>query len=360
MIKYTGSKLKLLPYILKIIKKVNPNSVLDAFSGSTRISQELAKLNYIVYSNDIAFYSYILNQCFLLNKKEKSYYQNLIDHLNNVNPSYGWYSENYGGCQDNEFSIGNDGLKKPFQLKNTMKLDGIRNEIDSLKLDDIDKQVQLTSLMLGLDKVDNTIGHYVSYLNKWSTRSYKDLFLEIPNVWINEKDHFIFNDDIFNIIDKIPKIDLVYLDPPYGSNNEKMPSSRVRYLSYYHIWTTICLNDKPELFGKQKRRVDSSDLISQSKFEDFRKNDKGNYVVIDHINQLIKLLNCNYILLSYNSGGRATQENLNKILNENGKIIDFFEIDYKKNVMQSMKWTNQWVNQINIKNKEFLFLLQKN
>ena len=45
-------------------------------------------------------------------------------------------------------------------------------------------------------------------------------------------------------------VDLAYYDPPYGSNNDKMPPSRVRYASYYHVWTTIIQNDRPELFGK--------------------------------------------------------------------------------------------------------------
>jgi len=38
-IKYTGSKLKLLPHILSLSSKVNVKKVLDGFSGSTRVSQ---------------------------------------------------------------------------------------------------------------------------------------------------------------------------------------------------------------------------------------------------------------------------------------------------------------------------------
>src|SRR5947208_1334422 len=35
-IKYAGSKLKLLPYILQLAKKVSPQTVFDGFSGTTR------------------------------------------------------------------------------------------------------------------------------------------------------------------------------------------------------------------------------------------------------------------------------------------------------------------------------------
>ena len=38
------------------------------------------------------------------------------------------------------------------------------------------------------------------------------------------------------------------------------------------------------------------------------------------------------------------------------------EMDYKKNVMATMAWTNEWLNNTNDKNngnKEYLFLIQK-
>ncbi|MDR1278979.1 MAG: DNA adenine methylase, partial [Treponema sp.] len=68
-IKYTGSKLKLLPYILSLSKKVSGNrgdvAVFDGFSGSTRVSQAYAKTGYTVYANDIAPYSKVFNTAFL-------------------------------------------------------------------------------------------------------------------------------------------------------------------------------------------------------------------------------------------------------------------------------------------------------
>ena len=45
-IKYAGSKLKLLRYILTLARKVNAHTVFDGFSGSTRVSQAFAKRGY--------------------------------------------------------------------------------------------------------------------------------------------------------------------------------------------------------------------------------------------------------------------------------------------------------------------------
>ncbi|HUY28512.1 MAG TPA: DNA adenine methylase, partial [Candidatus Binataceae bacterium] len=47
-IKYAGSKLKLIPHILQLARKVNAKTVLDGFSGTTRVSQAFAQCGYDV------------------------------------------------------------------------------------------------------------------------------------------------------------------------------------------------------------------------------------------------------------------------------------------------------------------------
>jgi adenine-specific DNA-methyltransferase len=212
--------------------------------------------------------------------------------------------------------------------------------------------------MLAMDEVDSTLGHYSSYLADWSPRSYKMMTMKVPKLFVNEKEHIVLQGDIFETI-KGRKFDVAYFDPPYGSNNEKMPPSRVRYCAYYHIWTSVCLNDKPKLFGKVKRRKDSSDVESASVFEEFRKGENGRFLAVEAIEKLLKNVNARYILLSYSSGGRATAEELSETLNSNGTILESIEVNYKKNVMADMKWTNEWTADADKPNREFLFLLEK-
>lgn len=348
-IKYAGSKLKIIPYIQSIIEDLPIKNVLDGFSGTTRVSQAFAQMGYNVTSNDISEWSECFAKCYLFADKPVEYYQSLIDELNNLEGIDGWFTKNYGG----EVSD----VKKPFQKKNTMKVDAIRQRIDEMDLDDIDKAVLLTSLILAMDSVDSTIGHYSSYLSDWSKRSYNDLLLKVPNIIKTNGKHRVTKKDIFDLLDEDIVYDLAYFDPPYGSNNEKMPPSRVRYASYYHIWTTVVLNDKPELFGKVNRREDTRDGVSSSVFEEFRKNDNGEYIAMSAIRDMIKKTKARYILLSYSSGGRATKEELKKIIEECGKLEKIVEIDYKKNVMSTMTWTNEWSR--NDKNKEYLILMSK-
>lgn len=347
-IKYTGSKLKLIPYILDTIADLGCHSVLDAFSGTTRVSQAFAQCGFQTTSNDLSVWSEVFATCYLLADKDDSFYQKHIDHLNQLEGKRGWFTENYGG----EIN----GTKRPFQVHNTMKLDAIREEIDKLNLEWNDKCVLLTSLINALDSVDNTLGHYAAYLSEWSPRSYNTMVLKLPQRVHSVVPCSVTRQDVFDAVGTYH--DLVYLDPPYGSNNEKMPPSRVRYSAYYHIWKTVVLNDKPELFGKANRRVDSKDTANPSIFEEFRKDSNGNFIAMKAIDRLIAKTNAKYILLSYSSGGRATKGELFDIINTHGKLVKAIEIDYKKNVMANMRWTNEWVNDDG-RHKEYLFLMQK-
>ncbi|HUY34435.1 MAG TPA: DNA adenine methylase [Pirellulales bacterium] len=357
-IKYAGSKLKLLRHIIGLAASVGAETILDGFSGSTRVSQAFAQAGYQVIANDVAVWSKVFGTCYLLNKMGSAHYSDLIKHLNAVPPKDGWFTEHYGGLSNGGCSIQADGLKRPWQAHNTRRLDGIREEIENLKLAEIENAVALTSLIRALDEVDNTLGHFVSYLKEWSPRSYNALVLKIPRLLMTERRHEVLQDDIFEVLEN-RGADLAYFDPPYGSNNEKMPPSRVRYASYYHLWTSVCLFDKPALFGKAKRRKDSSDRISPSIFEEFRRGQSGRFKAVEAIDRLIRSARAKWVILCYSSGGRATSEELNEVLHGNGRILEVIELDYKRNVMAEMKWTSEWVRDADVPNREFLFLIEK-
>jgi len=352
-IKYAGSKLKLLPHILRLAEKAQPQTIFDGFSGTTRVSQALAQAGYRVIASDIAAWSKVFGDCYLTSPFPREHYHELIDHLNAVPGRQGWFTEHYGG----DARTSND-LKKPWQDHNTLKLDAIREEIEQLSLTADEKAVALTSLILALDEVDSTLGHFASYLSQWSPRSYRQMKLRVPKLIPIAHEHEVHQADVFDFASSIDA-DLAYYDPPYGSNNDKMPPSRVRYAAYYHLWTSICLFDKPELFGKAKRRADSSDALSASVFEDYRRNKSGRFIAVEAIERLLRQTKTPHIILSYSSGGRATAEELNDVIGRAGKLIEVIEIDHKRNVMGGMRWTNEWIRDAEEPNREFLFLIKK-
>ncbi len=143
-IKYAGSKLKLLPHILQLAQKVNPQTVFDGFSGTTRVSQAFAQSGYRVIANDVAAWSKVFGDCYLLNPYPREHYEELIDHLNALPGRHGWFTEHYAGDAN-----GQNDLKKPWQRHNTLKLDAIREEIEHLGLSAHEKSSRADELDSG-------------------------------------------------------------------------------------------------------------------------------------------------------------------------------------------------------------------
>src|SRR4026208_1555299 len=125
-IKYAGSKLKLLPHILRLAQRVNPQTILDGFSGTTRVSQACAQSGYRGIAYDIAAWSRVVGACDLLSPCAREYYQDLIDHLNAMPGRHGWFTEHYAG--DANGAERTSGLKKPWQRHNPLKPDDTPTE----------------------------------------------------------------------------------------------------------------------------------------------------------------------------------------------------------------------------------------
>ena len=354
-IKYAGSKLKLLLPILERVARFQPRTVLDGFSGTTRVSQALAQSGYRVISNDLSVWSEVFATCYLLGSRPASDFEPLIQHLNAVSSFDGWFTQHYGGDPEVPLTT----RKFPWQVQNTRKLDGIRQEIERLNLTPHERAVALASLMLALDEVDNTLGHFVSYFNGWAPRSFRPLQLKVPRLWCSSGQHEVHQGDIFSLLPTV-QADVAYLDPPYGSNNEKMPPSRVRYSAYYHVWTSVCLFDQPPLFGKANRRADSSDSSDNaSVFEEFRRDESGKFLAVHAVQRLLREVQAPFVVLSYSSGGRATADELREVIASEGELLEVVTLDYKRNVMADMRWTNEWVRESEKPNQEFLFVIKK-
>jgi adenine-specific DNA-methyltransferase len=52
-------------------------------------------------------------------------------------------------------------------------------------------------------------------------------------------------------------------------------------------------------------------------------------------------------------------EGSNDVVCRNGRLLEVVEIDYQKNVMAGMKWTNEWLRDADEPNREFLFLIER-
>lgn len=342
-IKYLGSKRKIIPYISEIVSKLDVDIFLDLFTGTTRVAQYFKQQGYSVYTNDLAFYSYIFSQCYIINNIVQSHLIDKIKYLNNLPGIDGWFTQHYAGgakSKNGEHPI------MFWQRHNTMKLDAIRAKIDDIIDDNIERSILLTSLILAMDSVDNTVGIQQAFLkNNWSKRSYNTMLMKMPSLIINNsnKIYQCFRKDACELAKSI-KCDLVYLDPPYTSHN---------YFSYYNIWESIVLNDNPNVYGVPNKRIDVRDNHSSFNYK------KTALISIENIIQQIQ---CKYILISYNNEGIITYNNIVDMLLKHG-TVSIKSIDYKKNVMCDIGRCNLEGVRVSdkqaVRNKEFLFLLTK-
>ncbi|MAD60722.1 MAG: DNA methyltransferase [Myxococcales bacterium] len=356
-IRYTGSKREIIPRILSMVHThcSDVETVLDACAGTTRVSQAFRKNGYTVTANDLASYTKVFAQCYLLNNKPVEYYQKWIDTLNSLEGKTGWFTNHYGGevtTHSNGNAVQADGQKRPWQTHNTQKLDAVLEMIPKLTHDPIEQAVLLTSTILAMDKVDNTMGHQVAYLKQWPKRSYDSIKLHAPQLFASKKQCFTTQSSIFDIN---KYYDLVYIDPPYGTNNQKTKTTRVRYRSYYHLWTTVCQNDQPNLHGAALRRYDASSDSLPNGISVFESTDHAK--VYKATKDLMKRLNCKYILFSYASKAKLSEQDLREIFQEY-TILEFAAFAHKENAMKHATTNAEWLGDQS-KNQEFLILVKK-
>jgi len=351
-VRYTGSKKYLIPYILDEVKKLNVKKILDGFSGTTRVAQALKLSGYNVDTNDLTEYSKVFGYCYLINNYTEKFYEEYIEYLNSLEGVEGYFTKYYSA--DGKNSIGLDGKKKNWHRNNALKIDAVREEIENITNNYIEKCVLLTSLLLAADKVSNNLGHQVSYLRNWASRSLEPLILRVPKLIINKKGSYnVYKKDIMDIKGNY---DLSYIDPPYNTNNKITTTTRVRYASYYHIWTTLCKNDKPKLIGAANRREEVASDSNPKAVSDY---ESTNY---DHVfttfKNLFKSLNTKYIIMSYSNKGKITVRDLEQYISKTYNLINIRKIEHKENVQRILTTNKNWLGDES-DYFEYLFVFEK-
>lgn len=321
-IPYMGSKKDLLPFIEESIKNytgLTSGNFLDAFSGSGRVSHYFRN-NFNVTANDMQAYSKIINEAYLLDVDSPEKLKATIEDLNNLEESYfditdGWYTKNYGGKYNNNSTVDSEKNRKPWIDYNAKKIDMVRHRIDELYPEDCaEKSVLLTSLLIGVVKITNAMGHVNGYLKTWSPSKLKNLKLEmIPIDGKQKNKHTVLQKNVINL-DKSLKYDIVYVDPPYGSNNTKLSiSGTTRYSAFYHLWNTIIINNKPEIWGRAGKPCS---IKGKKGTDELEYNVKD--IVIPATIKYMESFNTKYLAFSYSNKGLMSEQDLLKVFKEAG------------------------------------------
>ncbi|HEX4864549.1 MAG TPA: DNA adenine methylase [Acidimicrobiales bacterium] len=235
MIKYIGSKRRLVPVLGDLLARSGARSALDLFTGTTRVAQEWKRRGVHVTAVDVARYSAVLGGCFIATdalEVDPGALGEVIFHLQNLPGEDGYVTETFSR------------QARYFQEENARRIDAIRGAIERQWGDHPWRPVLLTSLLLAADRVDSTTGVQMAYLKQWAPRSYQPLELRVPDL-IAGTGRAVRGDAV-EVAPTLPDVDLAYLDPPYNQH---------RYAGNYHVWETLIAWDSPEHYGVACKRV---------------------------------------------------------------------------------------------------------
>jgi adenine-specific DNA-methyltransferase len=340
LIKYIGSKRTLIPVILDVIKSIpDVHTVVDLFSGTSRVGHALKAAGYRVLSNDHNTYAATLARCYVQADAEDVLEDavRLVQELNRLKGSPGYFTETF--CLKSRF----------FHPKNGERVDAIREAILQKGLEPELEAVILTSLMEAADRVDSTTGLQMAYLKNWAPRAHNDLKLRVPGILprAREGKGMAYNLDVFDAL-SVFEGDLAYLDPPYNQHS---------YLSNYHIWESLILWDKPEVYGVACKRVD----IRQRKSVF---NSRPQFAAA--MKRLLENVRAPVQIVSFNNEGYLTRDTMEQMIShlyDRKARMTVIENDFKRYVGAQIGIYNPQglkVGKIShVRNKEFLYIASK-
>ncbi len=127
MIKYLGSKRKLVPRIVALAQAIpGARTALDLFTGTTRVAQGLKRAGFAVTANDMASYSEVLSQAYIAadaRRVDAAALQAMLEELNALPGTRGYFTRTF--CEEARY----------VQPANGMRVDAIRARIETITAD---------------------------------------------------------------------------------------------------------------------------------------------------------------------------------------------------------------------------------
>jgi adenine-specific DNA-methyltransferase len=305
MIKYIGSKRRLVSVLGDLASTVGARTALDLFTGTTRVAQELKRRGMHVTAVDSARYAEVFARCYVETDAAQIDARALDAALRDLahRPGVdGYVTETF--CVQSRF----------FQPFNGRRIDAIRDAIEADYRASPLYPVLLTSLIEAADRVDSTTGVQMAYVKKWAPRSFRPLELRAPEL-LAGPGHAV-RGDACDVANELGVFDFAYLDPPYNQH---------RYFTNYHIWETLVAWDAPSHYGVACKRVDARDPDTRSPFNERARMPGALETVIAAVDAAV-------VAVSYNDESWVTIDELEAMVAARGGAVCTLAFDSRRYV----------------------------
>ena len=320
--RFIGCKKLLLENIKTVVNDVAPEAKIfcDIFSGTGTVGRYF-KQWFQVYSNDLLYFSYVLQKGTIENDDLPQFKGLLkkgindpIAYLNSLDiKEMEVLPHDKRFFQNNYAPLGN---RMYINNENALRIDFARNILEEWKNEKIITENEyfyiLACIIEGIPFVSNISGTYGAFHKTWERRTFKKYELFPLEVIHNGKNNKCFNEDGVKLLERISG-DVLYIDPPY---NER------QYLPNYHVLETAAKYDFPKLKGTTGGRSyenQKSDFCSKK-------------TAIQAFDNLIKNAKFSHIILSYSTDGIMPIEEIKAVMQKYGVATSFkiYEIPYRR------------------------------
>ena len=355
LITYLGNKRTLIGNIEKEIEKIlqQLNSekavCVDLFSGSGIVARMLKRHSSRLIANDLEEYSKIINECYLTNEKDfprekwEAYFTKIEEECQKRKIA-GIISKNYAPQDDENIKPGE---RVFYTHENAVLIDTYRNLIDEIVKEEEMKKFFLAPLVTEASIHVNTSGVFKGFYKDKNTgigcfggvgknalsRIIGKVELKKPIFSNFDCDVQIYKKDAVELAGELKGIDIAYLDPPYNQHP---------YGSNYFMLNLILKNKLDVEVSKV------SGITQDWNHSAFNKS----FSAFESMEAIIKNIDAKYIIISYNSEGFITFEQMTGMLKKYGEL-ETVEILY--NTFRG----SRNLNSRDIHVSEYLFILKK-
>ena len=352
LITYIGNKRALLPLIGRGVHAVLQRSgkkklrIWDAFAGSGVVSRYFKQYSSVLYSNDLETYSRILNTCYLTNRSaiDTKELEDTHRHLLEVIEQYplpSMLADSYAPADDKNIQPGE---RVFYTRRNAVYLDTARQQIAQLPphlqpyflaplLTQASVHTNTSGVFKGFHKNHDGIGQFGGRGKNALQRILAPISIPLPIFSRFECEHHVLQQDATAAARTLPELDLAYLDPPYNQHP---------YGSNYFMLNLLAEYRRPEQTSKV------SGIPTNWNRSPYNARAKA----ADSLNELLQALKAPFVLISYNSEGFISPQQMVELLSPHGKVTTMQQDYATFRGCRNLRNRSTHVN-------EFLFLLER-